>query len=193
MSAIGDIVFSLVFQKIAAWRLKGFEVPPLSINVSAHQLRDQGFVEKVIGLLQAAELPPASICIEVTESCLMERLDLVLGMLMALKQHGVAISIDDFGTGYSSLAHLKKFPVRELKVDRSFVSGLADDHDDRSIAIAVINMAHALGLRVVAEGVETNEQLEVLKEEGCDIVQGFLFHRPLSAKDFEKLMSPAGR
>jgi two-component system CheB/CheR fusion protein len=193
MSAIGDIVFSLVFQKIAAWRLKGFEVPPLSINVSAHQLRDQGFVEKVIGLLQAAELPPASICIEVTESCLMERLDLVLGMLMALKQHGVAISIDDFGTGYSSLAHLKKFPVRELKVDRSFVSGIADDHDDRSIAIAVINMAHALGLRVVAEGVETNEQLEVLKEEGCDIVQGFLFHRPLSAKDFEKLMSPAGR
>ena len=152
-----------------------------------------GFVEKIIRLMQAAELPPASICIEVTESCLMERLDLVLGMLVELKQHGVSISIDDFGTGYSSLAYLKKFPVRELKVDRSFVSGIADNHDDRSIAIAVINMAHALGLRVVAEGVETTEQFDVLKEEGCDIVQGFLFHRPLSAKDFEKVLCAAER
>ena len=118
---------------------------------------------------------------------------MVKDMLTRFDHMGIKISIDDFGTGYSSLAYLKKLPIHELKIDRSFVNGIATERDDRSIAIAIIDMSRALGMRVVAEGVETQDQLNVLTEEGCDMVQGFLFYRPLSPESFAEVLRSGGK
>ena len=117
---------------------------------------------------------------------------MVRDMLLRLDQMGAKISIDDFGTGYSSLSYLKKLPIQELKIDRSFVDGIDKDRDDRSIATAIIDMSRAMGMRVVAEGVETDAQLNVLTEQGCDIVQGFLYFRPLTPEDFTKVLRSGG-
>jgi two-component system CheB/CheR fusion protein len=191
MVAIGGQVFQMVLAQIAKWRSLGLNVPQVAINVSAHQLREVDFVQTVARWVAESGVPANAIGIELTESTLMERVDAVRDMLMAFEQMGIALSIDDFGTGFSSLAYLRKFPVHELKVDRSFVDGIADEPDDRAIARTVITMAHALGLRVVAEGVETVEQSDVLKAEGCDIAQGYLFHRPLAPDDFARLLDSA--
>jgi two-component system CheB/CheR fusion protein len=188
MGLIGCRVFDLVLTQIASWRRDGFDVPRIAINVSAHQLRDTNFVGQLDGWMKAVGVPSTCIGVELTESALMERIDVVREMLMQLEQMGITLSVDDFGTGYSSLSYLRKLPIHELKVDRSFVDGIADEPDDRSIAKTVIDMAHALGLRVVAEGVETEAQLEVLQLEGCDIAQGYLFHHPLSPEDFAKAL-----
>ncbi|MDY7574639.1 EAL domain-containing protein [Actimicrobium sp. CCI2.3] len=182
--AIGNLVFEMVLSQIARWRSAGVIAPQIAINVSAHQLRDENFVDRIGNLIALHGLPADSISIELTESALMERIDLVRDRLLSLEAMGVTLSVDDFGTGYSSLAYLRKLPIRELKVDRSFVDGIADQPDDRSIAKTVIDMAHALGMRVVAEGVETAAQLHVLRSDGCDIAQGFLFHRPHTPDDF---------
>ncbi len=189
MVAIGSRVFEMVLAQIAEWRAQGIKVPNIAINVSAHQLRETDFVEKTASRIAAAGVPAASIGIELTESALMERIDIICDMLVRLAQLGVSLSVDDFGTGYSSLAYLRKLPIHELKVDRSFVDGIANEPNDRSIAKAVIDMAHALGLRVVAEGVETLAQLKVLEIEGCDIAQGYFFHRPLSPEAFSMLLN----
>lgn len=192
IGALGEMVFSMVLEQIAFWRCKGVSPPRIAINVSAQQMRDTGLVEKVSSLLATTGNGAEAIGIELTESSLMERIDVVKEMLARFDQMGMKISIDDFGTGYSSLAYLKKLPIHELKIDRSFVSGIAHERDDRSIATAIINMSQALGMRVVAEGVETKEQLDVLAEEGCDMVQGYLFHRPLSPEAFAKLIGTSG-
>ncbi len=184
MGLIGSRVFEMVTTQIATWRKTGLDIPQIAINVSAHQLRDSEFVEKVDDWITTADIPASCITVELTESALMERLDVVREMLVHLERMGITLSIDDFGTGYSSLAYLRKLPIHELKVDRSFVDGIADEPDDRSIAKTIITMAHALGLRVVAEGVETKAQLNILRMEGCDIAQGYLFHRPLAPEDF---------
>jgi two-component system CheB/CheR fusion protein len=120
-------------------------------------------------------------------------MEMVKEMLTRFDHMGMKISIDDFGTGYSSLTYLKKLPIHELKIDRSFVNGIATERDDRSIAIAIIDMSRALGMRVVAEGVETQDQLDVLTEEGCDMVQGFLFYRPLSPESFAEVLRFGGK
>jgi two-component system CheB/CheR fusion protein len=193
ISAVGARVFKLVLTQIATWRIEGLTLPYIAINVSAHQLRDVKFVDKVTSWLRSAGVPAECIGIEITESALMERIDVVREMLVTLEEMGVRLSIDDFGTGYSSLAYLRKLPIHELKVDRSFVDGIANEPDDRSIAKTIIDMGHALGLRVVAEGVEDEAQLNVLKAEGCDVAQGYLFHRPLSVEDFRRLLAAPGK
>jgi two-component system CheB/CheR fusion protein len=188
IAAVGNRVFDMVLGQIAAWRKLGLTVPRIAINVSAHQLRDIDFVGHLTAKLISAEVAACSISIEITESALMQRIEVVRDKLMQLAAMGTKLSVDDFGTGYSSLAYLRKLPLHELKVDRSFVHGIAAERDDRSIAKTIIDMAHALGFRVVAEGVETQAQLEVLRQDGCDIVQGYLFYRPLSSADFEGLL-----
>jgi two-component system CheB/CheR fusion protein len=193
MEPIGCRVFEMVLAQIAEWRDAGIVVPRIAINVSAYQLRDAEFAKKVAGWLAIAGVPASSIGVELTESALMERIEVVREMLVRLEQMGVMLSVDDFGTGYSSLAYLRKLPIHELKVDRSFVNGIAEQPDDRSIAKAVIDMAHALGLRVVAEGVETRAQLEVLEADGCEIAQGFMFYRPLSPDDFRDALAASGK
>jgi EAL domain-containing protein (putative c-di-GMP-specific phosphodiesterase class I) len=126
--------------------------------------------------------------LELTESILIEDVDETLRMLDRLKGLGVSLSVDDFGTGYSSLSYLKRFPVDKLKVDQSFVRDLTDDADDRAIAASIIAMGHRLGLRVVAEGVETAEHLAILRDEHCDEYQGYFFSRPVPADEIEKLL-----
>ncbi|CAM8658185.1 GGDEF domain [Comamonadaceae bacterium] len=191
INELGFYVIDRVLSDIAHWRRQGLEVPRIAINVSAHQLKEPSFVERFSAKLSAAGVPPSQIIVELTESALMERLDALMERLFQLTRLGVDLSVDDFGTGYSSLAYLRKFPIHELKVDRSFVDGIATEPDDRSIAKMIINMAQTLGLRVVAEGVETAQQLEVLRAEGCEIGQGYFFHKPMAPESFAQLLKPA--
>jgi two-component system CheB/CheR fusion protein len=193
IAAVGARVFNLVLQQIAAWQQQGLEVPRIAINVSAHQLRDADFVANLTARLDANGVPAHGISIEITESALMQKIEVVRDKLTKLKDMGTHMSVDDFGTGYSSLAYLRKLPLNELKVDRSFVDGIAFEPDDRSIAKSIIDMAHALGFRVVAEGVETQEQFDILAQDGCDVVQGHLLYRPLAAEDFEQLLQSPGK
>jgi diguanylate cyclase (GGDEF)-like protein/PAS domain S-box-containing protein len=155
----------------------------VSVNLSARQFNDDALVPRVTRALQASGLPPRLLCLEITESAVMDDVDHTGEVLAQLRGLGVALSIDDFGTGYSSLSYLKQFPVDALKIDRSFVDGLGSESEDTQIVTAVVHLAHALGLTVVAEGVETTPQLEVLRNLGCERVQGYLIARPQPAAD----------
>lgn len=188
---IGEIVFSKVLSQISLWRLQGLALPRISINVAAQQMHDPHFVEHLCELLENHGVPPEAICIELTEGSLMADLDMTSQMLSRITQHGISVSIDDFGTGYSSLSYLSRLPIQELKVDQSFVRTIADEASNRSITTAIIDMAHALGMKVLAEGIETSAQLQILKDKHCEIGQGYYFHQPLSTEAFEKLL--AGR
>ena len=189
---LSEQVLAKVLSRIALWRRQGLMPPRISINVAAQQLREPHFVEHVCELLESRGVPPAAICLELTEGSLMEDLEGASQMLSRLTEHGIAISIDDFGTGYSSLAYLGRLPIHELKVDQSFVRGIAGEANKRSIITAIIDMAHALGMQVLAEGIETEDQLAFLKDRHCEMGQGYLFHRPLSAEAFERLFVPCG-
>lgn len=189
MQAIGDHIFSMVLAQIASWRAAGLVVPTVAINVSACQLHEPHFVEKVKTWVTQSGLPNNAISIELTESSLMENPDLMQAIFMELKHLGITLSIDDFGTGYSSLSYLRKLPVHEIKIDRSFVEGIATEQDSRVVARTVINMVNSLGLRVVAEGVETLEQSLALRADGCFVAQGFFYHRPLAADSFALLLA----
>jgi two-component system CheB/CheR fusion protein len=186
---IGDIVFDKVLNQIKTWQLAGLEVPCISINVSSHQLKGDTFLSSVAERLAKIGVKSTQICLEITESVLLNDINAVQKSLKELEQMGIGISIDDFGTGYSSLAYLKKLPLHELKIDKSFVDEVDTNSDDYAIAKAIIQMAQALGFHVVAEGVETESQFNVLKDLGCDIVQGYYFHRPLQADGFVKLLT----
>jgi EAL domain-containing protein (putative c-di-GMP-specific phosphodiesterase class I) len=134
-----------------------------------------------------AGVDPATLELEITESVAMNEVEKTLERMMELKQLGVQIAIDDFGTGYSSLAYLKRFPIHTLKIDKSFVTKTPQDKEDQAIVKAVIALAHFLGLQVVAEGVETKEQARYLREEGCEILQGYHFSRPVAPQQLERL------
>jgi EAL domain-containing protein (putative c-di-GMP-specific phosphodiesterase class I) len=138
--------------------------------------------------LARAGLPSSSIVIELTEGALMDQGESGLKILNGLASRGIKISIDDFGTGYSSLSYLKRMPIAELKIDRSFVNGIATEADDKAIAIAILSLAHTLGLSTVAEGVETEHQLAVLRMLGCETAQGYYFHRPMDQAYFRLLL-----
>ncbi|MFI5286959.1 MAG: EAL domain-containing protein [Candidatus Dormibacteria bacterium] len=163
--------------------------PPVvvSVNVSGRQF-EVGLVEMVASVIASTGTDPATLCLEITESVVMENAEFTIEILQRLRALGVRISIDDFGTGYSSLAYLRRFPLDELKIDRSFVEGLGRDPEATAVAAAVMGMAHALNLTVVAEGVETVTQDAALRALGCDEAQGFLYSRPQSAKDLEPFL-----
>lgn len=171
---IGDWVLGEAVAQAAEWHRAGRELP-VSINVSALQFQQSGFVTRVSRALDQAGLPPALLELELTESILVRDAAEALERLQALAALGVRLAIDDFGTGYSSLAYLKRFPIDALKIDRRFVRGLPDDESDAAIVRAIVQMAHALGLRVVAEGVELPAQRDFLAGIGCNMYQGFLF------------------
>jgi EAL domain-containing protein (putative c-di-GMP-specific phosphodiesterase class I) len=158
----------------------------VSVNVSALQFQQPGFVARVASVLKEAGLPARWLELELTESILIQDADEALARLRALDRIGVQLAIDDFGTGYSSLGYLKRFPIRKLKIDRSFIKGLPGDESDAGIALAVIQVARALRLRVIGEGVETEAQRDFLRDAGCDEFQGFLYAPALSAADFER-------
>jgi EAL domain-containing protein (putative c-di-GMP-specific phosphodiesterase class I) len=150
----------------------------MSVNVAAGQLNDASFQDFVQRLLADTGLSPAQLCLEITESSLMRQAARGDEYLAELKRVGVALSIDDFGTGYSSLAYLHHLPVDELKIDRSFISGLGRDRRDRHLVEAIVGMGRALGLEVLAEGVESEHQMQALAALGCTRAQGYLFARP---------------
>ncbi|MEY2632767.1 MAG: hypothetical protein RIR00_1421, partial [Pseudomonadota bacterium] len=181
IAAIGDWVLVAACGQVQAWIDAGLPPIRLAVNISARQLRKRDFVEMVAGAIATSGLDPALLELEITESVVMEQPEDAVRILNTLRKLGVTIAIDDFGTGYSSLSYLKRFPIDHLKIDRSFVSDIESDMNDRAIAFGTIALAHSLGLRVIAEGVETQEQFDLLRDDGCDEIQGYLLSRPLPA------------
>lgn len=171
------------------WKGLGFPLISVSVNVSGVQFRDSDFVEKVAAIIAETGIDPMYLDLEITESVLMKDAEKAVALLDDLHRLGLTLSVDDFGTGYSSLSYLRQFPVDVLKIDRSFIKDVPGDPDDVTIATGIIALASSLNLRVVAEGVETAEQLAFLAGEGCDEVQGFLFSPPLPSEAFEYLLS----
>ncbi|HEX2699113.1 MAG TPA: EAL domain-containing protein [Acidimicrobiales bacterium] len=180
---IGRWVLAEACAQLGRWQAANPDLHDLqvAVNLSARQFTDPGIVSNVAEALERAGISPSSLALEITESVLMEEVEATAETLRALKQLGVSLSIDDFGTGYSSLSYLKRFPVDSLKIDRTFVDGLAVDAEDHAIVHAVVSLAHALGLEVVGEGVETAEQFDELRRLGCDAAQGYLLGRPCAA------------
>jgi EAL domain-containing protein (putative c-di-GMP-specific phosphodiesterase class I) len=161
-----------------AWRDAGLNPPPVAVNLSPRQLSDARLIEDVDVILKETGMDPAHLQLEVTESAAMDNPARTFGILDALRQRGLHVYIDDFGTGYSNLGQLKRMPIDALKIDKSFVDDVLTDSDDAEIVNAIIRLAHSLKLRVVAEGVERVEQLEFLRQNGCDEIQGFLVSKP---------------
>lgn len=190
---IGEWVLRTACLATKRWHEAGHAQLRVAVNLSGHQVHQPNLVETVQDILTETGLPPQFLELELTESILMQNTEVVIETLHRLRSMGIAISIDDFGTGYSSLAYLTRFPISGLKIDQSFVRRI-DGHGDRIdgiIAKAVISLAHNLDLEVVAEGVETATQFEFLREEHCNLAQGYLFSRPIPAEDFEKLLTEA--
>jgi diguanylate cyclase (GGDEF)-like protein/PAS domain S-box-containing protein len=179
---IGAWVLEESCRQLAAWRGQGRELW-VSVNVSARQLGQADFVAVVERALRETGVPPHCVCLEVTETAVLRRPDLARRALEALRRLGVRVALDDFGLGYSSLTHLKALPVDVVKVDRSFVADLVRSDEDRAVVEAVLTMARRMGLTVIAEGVETPDQDEVLREMGCPVVQGYLYGRPVPPGD----------
>ncbi|WP_187808633.1 EAL domain-containing protein [Aquipseudomonas alcaligenes] len=186
---VGDWVLEEACRQLKAWHAAQVRVPKISVNLSARQFADGQLAMRISRTLEDSGVPPACLELELTESILMRDVGETLQILASLKRLGLCISVDDFGTGYSSLNYLKQFPIDVLKIDRSFVDGLPGGEQDAQIARAIIAMAHSLNLAVIAEGVETQEQLDFLREHDCDEVQGFLFGKPMPAKQFETQFS----
>lgn len=160
----------------------------MSINVSARQFQEKGLVQSISAAITESGLDPANLEIEVTESMIMRDLDESIRKMNELTRLGISLAVDDFGTGYSSLSALKRFPLSRLKIDRSFIKDIPKDGDDMAITAAIISLAQKLGLDVIAEGVETEEQARVLAESGCNEIQGYLFSSPVSERDFEAML-----
>jgi diguanylate cyclase (GGDEF)-like protein len=180
---VGDWVLQTVCEQIKVWQARGITVRPVAVNLSAQQFHQADFDAQVRALITQSGVDCRLIELEITESMLMHDPAEAAAMLSRLRRIGVKVSIDDFGTGYSSLAYLKRFPLDALKIDRTFVSDITADSDEGEIALAIISLAHNLKLKVVAEGVETEGQMNFLRSHGCDEMQGYYFARPLSVED----------
>jgi diguanylate cyclase (GGDEF)-like protein/PAS domain S-box-containing protein len=185
---IGEWIFRTVCRQIKQWQGARLQNIRISVNVSMNQFRQNNFIEILIGILKEIDIQPDCIELEITESAIMHDTGLTTTMLRELKALGIHIAIDDFGTGYSSLSYLKYLPISRLKLDQSFVHSLGINPNDEAISRAIIAMAHSLNLQVVAEGVEKEDQLMLLKSYACDEVQGFLFSKALPADDFIKFV-----
>lgn len=186
---IGNWVFEAAARQVRQWRERFLSMFQVSINKSPVQFRhtsasDAGWVCR----LQALELAGNSIVVEITETSLMENTETMENKLLGFRDHGIQVALDDFGTGYSSLAYLKRFDIDYIKIDQSFVRNMSADSDDLALCEAVIVMAHRLGIKVIAEGVETQQQYELLRAAGCDYAQGYLFSKPVPADEFERLL-----
>lgn len=186
---IGEWVLNTACAQLRAWQQHAStQHLTLSVNVSAKQFRQADFIAQVQTAVQQHRINPARLKLELTESMLLEQVDLTIATMNALKEIGVRFSLDDFGTGYSSLQYLKKLPLYQLKIDQSFVRDIADDVSDQAIVRTVIAMAQTLNLNVIAEGVETEQQRQLLQNNGCKTYQGYLFSQPVPIAEFEALL-----
>jgi len=168
-------------RQAAAWEKEHIRPGRIAVNISAVQLMQKGLAEEILSHIREAGAKPEWIEIEITETAAMREPETAIQIMRELCESGISIAIDDFGTGYSSLAYLKRLPAESLKIDIAFIRNLPDDMEDAAIVRSTIAMAHALDMKTIAEGVETEAQLEFLRNEGCDMVQGFLFSKPLPA------------
>lgn len=188
IAPIGEWVLRTACAQARAWQEEGLAPIAMSINLSARQFREADLMSTVRRVLEETGLEPAHLVLEITESVIMHKPEAVQETLRQLDAMGIELSVDDFGTGYSSLGYLKRFPIGSLKIDKSFVQDITTEPDDAAIAQAIIGLAHSLGVRVVAEGVETDAQLGFLRARGCDMMQGYLFSKPLPAADLAQLL-----
>ena len=184
---VGKLMLLKAGQQAKQW-FKHDQVLTIAINVAARQLRQKNFSKQILTTLENHQISAHHVKLELTESALMENPDDIARQLKALRREGISIAIDDFGTGYSSLSYLKKFPIDILKIDQSFVGDIGKDSNDEVIINAIIQMAHTLGLEVIAEGVETHEQLDFLTAHQCDYIQGYLFGKPLPRREAEQFL-----
>ena len=186
---IGDWVLTEACQTTSEWVRSGFENLKLSVNVSPKQFDEISLKKSIVSAIESSGLSPHNLVLEITESMLMGDFEHHITLLQHIVDLGVAFSLDDFGTGYSSLSYLKKFPIDELKIDRSFLTNVPEINEDNSIVKAIISMAHSLGMNLIAEGVESAEQLEFLRQHNCNIIQGFYYSKPLGKADFTEFLT----
>lgn len=180
---LGEWVIAQACRQAVAWHAAGLDFGRIAVNVSGVQLRDRGFAERVVTLCQRAGWPPGRLELELTESALILDSDSLRHCFQVFERHGVQLAVDDFGTGFSNLQYLNRFPVQRLKIDRSFITDMLRDPNAGEVTQAIIHLGHALGMRVVAEGVETLEEQAQLARWGCDEIQGYLYTRPLPPRE----------
>ncbi len=190
---LGEWVLRTACAQNKAWQENGLPPMRVAVNLSARQFQQRNLIDMVAQALEDTGLAPHYLQLEITEGVAMQDMDLTIATLQGLREMGIQIAIDDFGTGYSSLAYLKRLPIDAVKIDRSFVRDLTIDANDAAIVTAVIAMAHGLKLKVIAEGVETKEQLAFLSEQQCDEVQGYLFSKAVPAPVLQSLLTRGKR
>lgn len=188
IESIGQWVIRTACQQNKAWQDRGFAPMRVAVNLSARQFNDENLVQSITAILEETRMDPECLELEITESMIMHNVATTMRKLTALGSAGIHIAIDDFGTGHSSLAYLKRFPIDTLKIDRSFIADLTRSSDDKTITATIITMGKSLDLTVVAEGVETQEQLDFLRVHGCDEYQGYYAHKPMPADEFAQLL-----
>ena len=188
INPMGDWVLCEACRQAMVWQAAGLPAVRMAVNVAPVQFRQAGFVEELAGALAASGLAAENLELELTERTVMHDAEITLGTLSAISRMGIDLALDDFGTGYSSLAYLRRFPVGKLKIDRSFVRDMVDEADDQAIASTIVLMGHNLRLKVLAEGVETADQLALLRKMGCDMAQGFYFSRAVPAEQLADLL-----
>jgi len=186
---LSEVILYSVCDQMQAWHKAGIDYGFIAVNLSSQHFRpDNNLIEFIGKVLQETETEPSHLELELTESIIMQNAEFTIRVLSQLQAIGVKVAIDDFGTGYSSLSYLKHFPVNTLKIDRCFIQDIITDRHDATISLAIIDLAHSLSLQVIAEGVETTEQIQFLRENSCDLVQGYYFSPPLPAAEFEKML-----
>ncbi|MCB2287734.1 EAL domain-containing protein [Clostridium algidicarnis] len=189
ISLIGQWVIKEVCRQIRCWKDKNLEVSTVAVNISAIQFHDSQLIEDILYMLEQEGLSPKDLEIEITESILMNFYEKNMSLLNQLKDLDFSLALDDFGTGYSSLNYLSVMPINKLKIDKSFIDFIDKNKKDKSIVEGIINLSHNMGIKVVAEGVEDYNQLKLLEDMNCDNIQGYIFSKPLPAKDVEKFMT----
>lgn len=189
INKIGEWVLETACSQASIWHQQGYDQLKIAINLSPLQFKNYDLCPKVSQILEQYNFPPQCLTLEITESLVMDNIDMTKSQLEKLQEIGIGIAIDDFGTGYSSLSYLKQFPLNSLKIDRTFIQDIITDPDDASLTLAIIAMSHQLGLSVTAEGVESEEQFDFLQQAQCETIQGFLISKPLTDDKFEEFLS----
>jgi diguanylate cyclase (GGDEF)-like protein len=190
---ISEWVLKTACRQISSWKAEGCKAVPVSVNMSSEQFQQKDFIAAMSGIMTKHMVTPQDLMLEITENTIMQSTETASAVLHALTEMGIRLIIDDFGTGYSSLSYLKTFPIHAIKIDRSFVREIGSDPDDAAIATAIISMGHSLRLKVIAEGVESEDQLAFLHKQKCDEIQGFLFSPPIPPEEITKLLKAENR
>jgi diguanylate cyclase (GGDEF)-like protein len=193
INQIGEFVIEHTCAQIRSWIDAGYDVPRLSVNISPRHFRSNALSESLSNAVEKYALPPSLICIEITEHALLDEVDAVRHNMQYIKQRGFHICLDDFGMGHSSLLYIKRLNVDEIKIDQSFINGLGSSEEDHQIVKAIVALSEALGLRLIGEGVESDKQVDILAESGCQLMQGYYYSLPLSVDELEKQLTKANR